>query len=150
MARFNLNSGDSLKSLGTAIRIMGARIAAYGLGSREVEGPQPQAESGFASHTSDDLVFERSLEAAKIQRERATEAMQGKKDGVFVQFHFDQTVEEADAQFRIVNVVVNDFSNKLVRDDDGNVVIGDDGEPLTDLNGIAEEALGYIVFARCG
>lgn len=151
MARFKLSSGDSLQALGKAIRIMGARFAAYGLGSQQLNGQQAEAESVFASHTADDIVFEDSLAIVERQRERAASALSGKKDAVFVQFHFDQTVEDmGDAPFRIVNVVVNDFANKLVRDGEGNVVTDDDDEPMCDLNGIAEEALGYIVFARCG
>ncbi len=153
MARLKLTNVSDETASGRWISKVAAQVAYGGLEAiSDDNGSFDQGES-FAEFYSDSLVFDPSIQAADDQESRVGDAdISGGQ--VYVQFHFDRTVALDDSNpnsetYRIVNVVIPDFTTKLVRDTNGDVVIGDDGEPVYDLNGVAEELFGYSVRKAC-
>ncbi|MEJ6403835.1 hypothetical protein [Yoonia sp. 2307UL14-13] len=164
MARFGIKVRNIQREVGAWVRRLAARVAAGGLGAAQEEKFDPKSSGKdtpikrgegvalteeFCADLEGGFAFDESVEAAAEQSKRALAASSG-KEMTYVQFHFDRTLTTKDGgnEVRVVNVVVPDLSSKLVLKD-GKPQVGDDGEPLTDLNGIVEEAFGNIVFSTC-
>ncbi len=164
MARFSIRGGSIHQHMGDWLARVAARVAASGLPGALREKHDPNAEfdvrngdeaetipntDEFFERVDDNIVIDPSMQEAAAQYKRAAEAVRG-ADTTYVQFHFDRTVTVDGSTLKIVNVVVPDFANKLVRDPEGSPEIDSDGEPLTNLNNAAQESFGEIVMARCG
>lgn len=80
------------------------------------------------------------------------------KDSVFVNLHFDRTLDHGENKVRVVNVVIPDFNDKLTsiaRQGGFAEISSPDGsqdelnESLADLSEVAKEAFGFIVICGC-
>jgi len=167
MARFQIKGGNVFRTVGGALATLAARVAAGGLSA--AQRPRFDPDAGFDEPIKDDgdsvalakeivvgvedtLDFDASIGPAKEQADRAIAAAKaaGVEDLTYVQFHFDRSLKVSEkAGVRIVNVVVPDLSSKLLRGEDGEVILDDHKEPALDLNSVAEECFGNIVFATC-
>lgn len=155
MARLHIADRSSIVGSGNFVNKVASQAAAQGVTSLSfvdgVGGPTELAQR-FNSLFTNEVVCDESVEASEAQAIRA-EAFIPRLTGddpVYVQFHFDRTVYKGgEKAYRIVNVVIPDFTTKLVRDEDGNPKHDEDGDPISDLTSIAEECFGMEVFAKC-
>ena len=69
-------------------------------------------------------------------------------NSVYVNFHFDRTIQLGENQVRVVNVVIPDFDGKSADASQQGGGTGGDGSP-PDLGGVAKEAFGFIVICGC-
>ncbi len=152
MARLHITGDPTQLQIGKWISRIAAKIADGGLAAVSFPNPRKiRYTEEFGGFFQETLEFDDSIPAADDQLDRAMPAMADVEgeNRVYVQFHFDRTIEaEDDSTFRIVNVVIPDFTTKLVRDSNGDVVKEDDA-PLYDLNRIAEESFGYDSRRAC-
>ena len=149
MARLKLVEIAGEIASGQWISECAAQVAYGGLKAIATGDPRSvRSTEEFNGFYVEDLIFDPSISASEDQEARANEAaiVNG---GVYVQFHFDRTIAvDDDKSFRIVNVVIPDFTSKLVRDSYGDVVV-DDGMPKYDLNSVAQELFGYSTRKAC-
>ncbi len=149
MARLNLKEISGERDSGRWISEIAAKVAYGDLDAIATGDPRSVGSSEvFGEFYSDSLRFDPSIPASEDQEVRANDAIVADGD-VFVQFHFDRTiVVDETTTYRIVNVVIPDFTTKLVRDENGDAIV-EDGVPTYDLTGVAEELFGYTTRLRC-
>ena len=73
-------------------------------------------------------------------------------NSVYLNVHFDRTIDHGGHKVRVVNIVVPDFDgkiSKMIRSGKLDTSTNDLGAGILDLNDVAMEAFGFVVICGC-